>query len=267
MRELPPFLRAYRKEKGGFDIAIRGELYEWELLGKDLINLDDIPPAGQEFSVFTSGYGNDLMQTALVSEDSFVVINRVACTSGVSPNNYEVVGTNLTKWTPNMFVQIVIDTTGYYRDPQNLYQSGISGMASPYPMTVNRIKYYDLFPPIYVLPDQTWDVRFTLYNDLLKAYKNGLFTTVEDNLVLAQVFIDYTLYDGTDAILARKLLSLGVPITIDSVQWLRQLILQNKGLDTETFDFYLKAIREIAKKNKKQRKLQGVATISDYDPS
>ena len=123
-------------------------------------------------------------------------------------------------------------------------------MASPYPMTVNRIKYYDLFPPIYVLPDQTWDVRFTIYNDLLKAYENGLFTNVDDKIVLAQVFVDYTLYNGTDAILARKLLSLGVPVTIDTVQWLRQLILQNKGLDTETFDFYLKAVREIAKKAK-----------------
>tara|TARA_B110000444_G_scaffold260340_1_gene306900 strand:+ start:1998 stop:2744 length:747 start_codon:yes stop_codon:yes gene_type:complete len=247
-------------------MAIRGELYEWELTGKEL-TLTDIPPAGMEFSVFTSGYGNELGQTALVSEDSFIVINRVACTPGVSPNGYEVVGGILTKWIPNMFVQIVIDTTGYYCDPQNLYQAGISGMASPYPMTVNRIKYYDLFPPIYVLPDQTWDIRFTLYNDLLKAYENGLFTNVDDNIVLAQVFIDYTLYDGTDAILARKLLSLGVPVTIDTVQWLRQLILQNKGLDTETFDFYLKAVREIAKKAKEQRKLQGLATISDYDPS
>ena len=247
-------------------MAIRGELYEWELTGNEL-TLADIPPAGQEFSIFTSGYGNSLNQTALVSEDSFVVINRIACTPGVSPNNYEVVGGILTKWTPNMFVQIVIDTTGYYRDPQNLYHAGISGMASPYPMTVNRIKYYDLFPPIYVLPDQTWDVRFTIYNDLLKAYENGLFTNVDDKIVLAQVFVDYTLYNGTDAILARKLLSLGVPVTIDSVQWLRQLILQNKGLDTETFDFYLKAVREIAKKAKEQRKLQGLATISDYDPS
>jgi hypothetical protein len=110
-------------------------------------------------------------------------------------------------------------------------------------------------------------VRFTIYNDLLKAYENGLFTNVDDKIVLAQVFVDYTLYNGTDAILARKLLSLGVPVTIDSVQWLRQLILQNKGLDTETFDFYLKAVREIAKKAKEQRKLQGLATISDYDPS
>ena len=230
-------------------MAIRGELYEWELTGDEL-TLADIPPAGQEFSIFTSGYGNALNQTALVSEDSFVVLNRIACTPGVSPNNYEVVGGILTKWTPNMFVQI-----------------GISGMASPYPITVERINYYDLYPPVYVMPDQTWDIRFTLYNDLLKAYKNGLFTNVDDKTVLAQVFVDYTLYDGTDAILARKLLSLGVPVTIDTVQWLRQLILQNKGLDTETFDFYLKAVREMAKKAKEKRKLQGLATISDYDPS
>lgn len=267
MRELLNFPIALVKEKGGFDMGIRGELYEWDLTGFNFTSTLELPTAGQEYSIFSSMFGSSIEQTAMVKESKFVVINRVACKQGVSPNEYELNGTELIKWNPNMFVQIVIDTTGYYRDPQNLYHAGISGMASPYPVSVERINYYNLFPPVYVLPDQTWDIRFTLFNDLKKAYENGLFTTIRRDVVLASVFVDYTLYDGTDAILARKLLSLGVPVTIDTVQWLRQLILQNKGLDTETFDFYLKAVREIAKKAKEQRKLQGLATISDYDPS
>lgn len=247
-------------------MAIRGELYEWDITGIDINTINDLPTAGQEYSIFSTEFGSAIEQTALVSEGDFVVINRISCKQGVSPNEYELDGTTLTKWNPNMFVQVVINTTGYYRDPQNLYSAGISGMASPYPQTVYRTKYYDLFPPIYVLPEQTWDVRFTLFNDIRGAYADGLFTDVANNLTIASVFVDYTLYDGTDAMLARKLLSLGVPITVDSVQWLRQLILKNRGLDTETFDFYLKAVREIAKKRKEQRKLQGVATISDYEP-
>ena len=248
-------------------MGIRRELYEWDITGVDVNTVNDLPTAGQEFSIFSTEFGSAIEQTALVAEDSFIVINRVSCKQGVSPNEYELDGTTLTKWNPNMFIQIVVNTTGFYRDPQNLYSAGISGMASPYPQTVYRTKYYDLYPPVYVLPDQTWDVRFTLFNDIRQAFADGLFTDVDDNLVIASVFVDYTLFEGTDAKLARKLLSLGVHVDTDSVQWLRQLILKNRGLDTETFDFYLKAIREIDRKSRKQRKLQGVATISDYDAS
>lgn len=245
-------------------MAIRKQVYEWELLGRDLFVPADYPNAGQEYSIFTSSYGTAINDTSMVSEDEFVVIDRISCRPGVSPNEYEVDGTTLKKWNPNMFIQFVVDTTGYYRDPQNVYSAGISGMASPYPQRAYRINYYNLWPPIYVLPDQTWDVRFTLYNDLRAAYANGLFDRIESDLILAQVFVDYTLFDGTDAILARKLLSLGVPVSTQTVQWLRQLILQNRGLNTETYDFYLKAQKEITKREKEKRKLQGLATVSDY---
>lgn len=248
-------------------MGIRKELYEWELLGKDVFVLTDFPNAGQEYSVFTSGYGTSINEPAKVSEDEFVVIERISCKPGVSPNEYALDGTTLTKWTPNMFIQFVINTTGYYRDPQNVYSAGISGMASPYPMTAYRLKYYDLFPPIYITEDQTWDVRFTLFNDLRQAYNNGLFTQIQEDLVLAQVFIDYTLYEGTDAVLAKKLVSLGVPVTVSSVQWLRQLMLKSKGMKMDTYEFYLKAMRIIREKQKKERKLQGIATVSDYEAS
>ena len=77
-------------------MAIRGEIYEWELIGKEL-TLADTPTAGQEYSIFTSGYGTADMQTSLVAEDSFVVINKISCTTGVSPNQYELDGTELIK--------------------------------------------------------------------------------------------------------------------------------------------------------------------------
>jgi len=35
-------------------------------------------------------------------------------------------------------------------------------------------------------------------------------------------------------------------------------------LETETFDFYLETMRQERKRNKKERKLQGVATNNDY---
>lgn len=246
-------------------MGIRKELYEWELLGRELFVVNDYPNAGQEYSIFTGQYGTSIKEPATCAEDEFYVIDRISCKSGVSPNEYIVDGGTLTKWNPNMFIQVVINTTGYYRDPQNVYSAGISGMASPYPMTAYRLKYYDLWPPIYVTEGQTWDIRYTLYNDLRQAYNNGLFTDIQEDLILAQVFVDYTLYEGTDAVLAKKLVSLGVPVTVDSVMWLRQLMLKSKGMRMDTYEFYLKAKKIIREKEKKKRIMQGVATVSDYE--
>ena len=113
-------------------MGIRRELYEWDITGVDVNTVNDLPTAGQEFSIFSTEFGSAIEQTALVAEDSFIVINRVSCKQGVSPNEYELDGTTLTKWNPNMFVQIVVNTTGFYRDPQNLYSAGISGIYFDY---------------------------------------------------------------------------------------------------------------------------------------
>ncbi len=40
MRELPNFPITLVKEKGGFNVGIRGELYEWELTGDELTLAD-----------------------------------------------------------------------------------------------------------------------------------------------------------------------------------------------------------------------------------
>ena len=94
-------------------MGIRRELYEWDITGVDVNTVNDLPTAGQEFSIFSTEFGSAIEQTALVAEDSFIVINRVSCKQGVSPNEYELDGTILTKWNPNMFVQIVVNTTGF----------------------------------------------------------------------------------------------------------------------------------------------------------
>ena len=56
--------------------------------------------------------------------------------------NYTVTEIDLTSWIPNGFVQIVVNTTGYYQDPQNTWQNGISGDAAPYPASLNDVQYY-----------------------------------------------------------------------------------------------------------------------------
>ena len=83
--------------------------------------------------------------------------------------------------------------------------------------------------------------------------------------MLAAVYVEYTHYDGTDAMMARKLMNLGIPVTVGTVENYRQLLLKSKGLETDTFEFYLEAMRNERERRKRERKNQGIATQQDYD--
>ncbi len=237
-------------------------MYEWELFGKGAFVATDFPPAGQERSIFTGGFGNLVNEVNMVRDTQFVVINEIGCTPGVSPQESVVNGGNLTKWIPNMMIQVVIETTGYYRDPQNVYSSGVSGMASPYPKSVQDLPYYSLWPPIYILAHQTWDIRYTFYNDLQGSFADGYFTSIPTSTNLGRVWVDYTLFSGTDSLIANRLLSLGIPVTIDSVEWFRKLLLKSRGLETETFNFYLQSTQEYRKEEDRKNRLVGLKSYN-----
>lgn len=254
-------------------MAIRKQIYTWELHGDDTdgrpaSSQGYYPPVGTENSILSGAFGNvqPARQTALVGEDEFVVIEKIGCTPGISPYGFRVDGAgNLVKWNPNMFINIVIDTTNYYQDPQNVWSSGVSGYASPYPIQTFDNPYYDLWPPVYVLPDQTVDVRYTLFNDIQLSAENGDWINIPYSTVLAAVYVEYTLFDGTDGLMARKLMNLGIPVNVGTVENYRRLLLKSKGLETETFEFYLEAMRSERERRKRERKNQGVATQQDYD--
>jgi hypothetical protein len=82
--------------------------------------------------------------------------------------------------------------------------------------------------------------------------------------MLASVYVEYTNYSGTDAMMARKLMNLGIPITPSTVDNFRRLLLENKGLDTETFSFYLKAVEAERKRENKQNRIQGLDRHHEY---
>ena len=253
-------------------MAIRKELYTWELYGDDNdgTSTTHYPSAGTENSILYGDYGNvqPAQQTFLVKETEFVVLEKVRCTPGISPYNYVVSGVapnrTLDKWPPNMFVNIVIDTTNYYQDPQNVWASGVSGTASPYPQAVQDEPYYDLWPPVYVLPDQTLDIRYTLFNSIQESASVGLWDRIPSTTMLCAVYVEYTLFQGTDAMMARKLMQLGIPITVSTVESYRQMLLRNKGLETDTFEHYLQIMQNERKRKKKERKMQGIATSQEY---
>ena len=57
--------------------------------------------------------------------------------------------------------------------------------------------------------------------------------------MLARVFVQYWLFDGSDALIANNLLDLGIDVTVDNIEWFRRQLLQREGLDEETWKDYL----------------------------
>ena len=228
-------------------MAIRKQIYTWELHGDggDGSSLTNYPRAGTSHSILWGPYGNVQAggQTGLVKENEYV---------------------QLTKWRPNMFINLIIDTTNYYQDPQNVWASGVSGTASPYPQLTIDAPYYELWPPVYVLPHQTVDIRYTLYNDIQLSAAAGSWNIIPQSTILAAVYVEYTLYDGTDAMMAQKLLKLGIPVTVATVENYRRLLLEQKGLETDTFQHYLKLMQDENQRQKKQDKIQGIARYTRY---
>ena len=253
-------------------MAIRKQLYTWELHGDggDGSSLTHYPRAGESHSIFYGDFGavQDGQQTGLVKENEFVVIEKIRCTPGISPMDYAISGVapnrSLTQWFPNMFVNIVIDTTNYYQDPQNVWASGVSGTAAPYPRSSRDEPYYDLWPPVYVLPDQTLDIRYTFYNDIFNSVAANQWDNIPPTTMIGAVYVDYTLYDGTDAMMCRQLLKLGIPITVDAVENYRRLLLKQKGMETDTFQHYLNMMESERKRRTWERKNQGIARYTEY---
>ena len=102
--------------------------------------------------------------------------------------------------------------------------SGVSGTASPYPRGVsdgtnNLLKSFDLYPDVYVLPGQVWDVLYTAGATLVAG-------TTADGVA---AFIKYTLYDGPDALIANKLLELGITVNPANVDWYKRTLIEQQA--------------------------------------
>jgi len=202
------------------NMAMRSQIYEWTNLapggtGSTLsraITDDSVAmTAGQQVSVFTGGVGYNITKPAETTATQFVVIEDIAC----SPDDTTNKGGD---------VQIRINTTDYFQNPDVTQMSGVSGTASPYPRgisdgTNNLLKSFDLYPDVYVLPGQVWDVLFTA--------NTALVTVTTADVVAA--FIKYTLYDGPDALIANKLLELGITVNPANVDWYKRTLIEQQS--------------------------------------
>ena len=199
-------------------MAMRSQVYEWTNLatgGNSSLrrSTTDVPvaiPTNREIDVFTGGYGNNITKPAETTATQFVVIEDIAATP------YR-----------DGAVQIRINTTDYFQNPDVTNQDGIPGLASPYPRggastvagTDNLLKSFDLYPDVYVLPGQTFQILYLTPSGT---------TTDATSTEVVSCFVKYTLYDGPDALIANKLLELGVTINPNNVDWYKRSLIEQQ---------------------------------------
>ena len=143
-------------------MSMRSQVYEWDSTGMTVDNTT----AGSRISIFVGGIGNNITKPAETTATEFVVIEDIAttpslgCWAGITANTV-IRGLILdgTAGTPGLagpraYVQVRINTTDYFLDPDNIPNDGIPGSASPYPRSINFQPAFNLYPDVYVLPGQ-----------------------------------------------------------------------------------------------------------------
>jgi len=211
------------------EMAMRSQVYAWDgSKGNTAANMDS-GNLGQSLSVFIGGVGNNITKPAETSATQFVVIEDIGCTPSLpygSASAAAVVAIRGLKdkanagqatsalYGPKAYLQVTINTTDYFLDPDGIGNDGVPGTAAPYPRSVYFQPSFNLYPDIYVLPGQVWDVKYTAYQD------NGGYG-IGDH----QAFVKYTLYDGPDALIANKLLEMGVSVNPGNVDWYKRTLI------------------------------------------
>jgi len=206
-------------------MAMRSQVYAWDGSKGTAMTSGDL---GSTMSVFIGGKGNNISKPAETSATQFVVIEDIGCTPSLpfaDENGAAAMFRGLTStahsgeissglFGPKAYIQVRINTTDYFLDPDGIGNDGVPGTAAPYPRSVFFQPSFNLYPDVYVLPGQVWDVRYTAYQDN-SGYGIGLH----------QAFVKYTLYDGPDALIANKLLEMGVSVNPGNVDWYKRTLI------------------------------------------
>ena len=147
-------------------MSMRSQVYEWSNLATATQTstlrrtTDAVPqlvPINREYDIFIGGIGNNITKPAETTATQFIVIEDIACSAFMGGA-----------------LQVRINTTDYFQNPGVTDQIGVPGLASPYPRgssdigggvvatlnadTTQLLKSFDLYPDVYVLPGQVFQI-------------------------------------------------------------------------------------------------------------
>ena len=190
-------------------MAMRSQIYEWNNGYTSHGGTAQAVTAGSAVSIFIGGTGNNITKPAETTATQFVVIEDIGCDATA----YDASADGITG--QRAYVQVVINTTSYFLDPDNVGNDGVAGTAAPYPRTLAFQPSFNLYPDVYVLPGQTFDVQYKAYDPA--TYSSGTGESF--------CFVKYTLYDGPDALIANKLLEMGISVNPGNVDWYKRTLI------------------------------------------
>jgi len=226
-------------------MSMRSQIYAWNgnsfLGAAGAVAASFVPgtSSGVQTSIFIGGFGNNITKPAETTATEFVVIEDVSCGPSLPTTTADVaasgVAGQLNGWPssglasgvigPHAYLQVRINTTDYFLNPDNVTNDGIPGTSSPYPRSLDFQPSFNLYPDVYVLPGQVWDVRYTSYAQAAGWGNAGVLDGSDHN-----AFCKYTLYDGPDALIANKLLEMGISINPGNVDWYKRSLLSAQGM-------------------------------------
>ena len=196
-------------------MAVTYQVYEWMNMKREVNAQPEALEAGGEYDIFTGSVGNSVSNSNVVRSNQFVVMNDMSVTpfSGLSVN-------------------LRINTTKYFQNPDTTVSEGVSGLLSPYPCGNPRTKNLTLVEsvrpsfsmekiPVYILPGQSFTIEATATSAVPGGGGEG---------AAVGCAVVYTLYDGADALIANKLLESGFPVTEDNVNTYKMNLLQQNEL-------------------------------------
>ena len=169
---------------------MRSQVYEWANLatgtnGSSIRRVADAVPqaiaADTSIDIFIGGTGNNITKPAETTATQFVVVEDVAVTpsafcTALDDGTYRGYTQANGVAGPRAFIQVRINTTDYFLDPDNIGNDGIPGSASPYPRSIHFQPSFSLYPDVYVLPGQVWDALVTFYNSTISMNKKFTIT-------------------------------------------------------------------------------------------
>jgi len=209
-------------------MAMRSQVYEWTNLAPTSVGSNirqsNQPTqvsvdANKALDIFIGGKGTNITQPASTTATQFVVIEDIAA----SPQKGGA-------------LNVRINTTDYFQNPDVTQQAGVPGLASPYPRGTssdgvlaptagdNVLPSFSLTPEVYVLPGQTWSVLYTCSTTggIVGSSLGGVGDAVA-------AFVKYTLYDGPDSLIANKLLEMGITVNPSNVDWYKRSLLEQQS--------------------------------------
>lgn len=210
-------------------MAMRSQIYEWTNLSTSgstsSIRMTTDPfektvSGDKKTDIFIGGIGTNITKPAETTATQFVVIEDIATSAHA-----------------NSAVQVRINTTDYFQNPDITDQVGVPGLASPYPRGTasdgasspqagdNVLPSFSLTPEIYVLPGQTYSVLYTANQSAAITAYGGTGAGQTTPTTAVACFVKYTLYDGPDSLIANRLLEMGITVNPGNVDWYKRSLL------------------------------------------